>query len=504
MPSYALNKPRILPIFSKEEGPKAKLMNTFMTQILATWQCLIRTSASWALLGFVLVTACGKAGETTSDQQLSLNGQAADIIGSISTQSGGQSDMRGWIVVLVDRDSGLSRVAEVDAAGIYRLRQVPTDKAFTIVLLTPDFIVNSVLSLPSPVQNTIRQFFSIQSSVLPRLINRGDVVVFDKIEGISVTNDLAADADGDGVPDGMAAFGLAASPGASNSDLDADGTPDNVDADIDGDGVINWFDPDDDGDGLLDVVDLDANGNLVMDSQEQTIDVFFKQGLEWVSATVEKTPEGATQKTTIQLATKMNTLYAAPLAITVRSAANILNSATVEYVDSETGEESSQAFLDRRLFDDGHNEDGSENDYLFGRKITLAAGVSLRSNQMLFIQMAYGDPADPWFVEFPFLLPAIKPKSITARFDSSTRTINLIGNPFSNLQDYLWTVKVFDPDGLLLHSSVPVLGSQTKLQVISEDLLDTGTYTFRVMAQLLDRIPGYPSFIINTPSYDLK
>jgi hypothetical protein len=372
--------------------------------------------------------------------------------------------------------------------------------------MTPDYVVSSVLSMPSTVQNTIRQFFQLQAVTLPRIINQGDIIVFENLTNISVVGDLAADADGDAVPDGVAGFGLTSlnGPGFALTDLDGDGIVDEQDADIDGDGIANWFDPDDDGDGVLDVVDLDANGNLIPDMNEQMTDVFFKQGLEWLSVGFEETPVGTSTKSTLKFVAKMNTAFASPIAIQVRGSPGLLGSAIVEYVDSETLEESSQAFLDRRLFDDGANEDGSPNDYVFARRVTLAENAKPRPNQVFFIQLAYGSDTAPWFVEFPYTVPNVKTRAITARFDKSTRTVNLVGNPFGTLQEYMWTVSVFNADGLLVDASPPILGVQSKTRVMKEHLVEAGDHTFRVVAQLLDRVPGYPSFKVSSPEYPLE
>lgn len=471
-------------------------------RLLALFQSL-----SLPLVLLAIINACGRPGEGDKDEKAGFDGDTSDVLGAITSQSGGQSDMQGWILVLMDRDTGLARVAEVDGAGLYRLKKVPVGSVYTLVLLSPDFIVTSVLSMPSPVQNTIRQFFQLKASTMPRIINQGDIIIFENVDKIAPTKDLAADADGDMIPDGSAGFGLTAGgmPQFALGDLDGDGTTDNLDADIDGDGVINRFDPDDDGDGVLDVVDLDSDGNLNADSQEQLTDVYYKQGVEWVAITYEKMPlTGTTDKTTLTFTTKLNAGFEPPISVNVRGSNSLLNSATVEYIDEETGEESSQAFIDRALFDDGLNEDGSPDDLVFARKITLGKGVKPRPNQAFFVQLAYGSTGDPWFVEFPYTLPNIKTKAIAARFDKSTKTVNLVGNPFNALQEYLWTVKIYNAEGLLVDTSTPILGSQSKTQVVKEHLVEAGDHTFRVVAQLLDRVPGYASFKVNTPLTPLK
>jgi hypothetical protein len=73
----------------------------------------------------------------------------------------------------------------------------------------------------------------------------------------------------------------------SDVDTDEDGTMNHLDADIDGDGLINAFDPDDDGDAILDVLDRDANEDTISDSTQTSIDLFFKNIVEWIAVQYE-------------------------------------------------------------------------------------------------------------------------------------------------------------------------------------------------------------------------
>ena len=280
-----------------------------------------RSCAVWgALLLGAVVQSCGRAGDSAAPEADGpIPSRRADIVGSISSQAGGQSQMAGWVIVLVERDSEVARVAEVDSAGLYVLRSVNLNAAHTIILCSPDYIVQSVLALPSTVDKTVRQFFRIGAKTLPRLIHKGPILQMQSTDGLTVHKDTALDADGNGVPDGASSiglsltrlglrgtWGLAAEP-TTTTDLDIDGTPNSSDIDIDNDGIINIIDNDDDGDAIPDISDLDANGDLVLDSQQKLGDAYFPSGIEFFTVQFESSPQtDGTTKSTLKFITTVH------------------------------------------------------------------------------------------------------------------------------------------------------------------------------------------------------
>ena len=44
------------------------------------------------------------------------------LVGSITSQTGNQADMAGWVIVLLDKETDIARVAEISSAGyVYSL-----------------------------------------------------------------------------------------------------------------------------------------------------------------------------------------------------------------------------------------------------------------------------------------------------------------------------------------------------------------------------------------------
>jgi len=460
---------------------------------------------------FVLMTltvsSCGGAGDTES-VPCALCGDLNDLRGSIASKSGSQALMQGWVVATFERDTGIARVGEVDNAGLYTLNKVKTDLSQTIALFTPDYILQSVLSIPSHADKTIKQFVKFGRPMIPKLINNGPIITFQDFNGLTVMSDLASDQDGDGVPDGSVSIG-GGTLGVnlvqgSTIDTDMDGIPNELDPDIDGDGIINVLDPDNNGNGILDVFDGDANGNLVNDTAEKNGDQYFKEGVEWISVQFELKPkeDGTGNVTTLKFTTKVRDNFV-PLAVQIRGAPSLLNSSTYIAYDTD-GNPQVQAW-NRQLMDDGLSEDSNPNDRIFAKKIILPDAKLPRAHETVFFQLAFGSVAAPSYLEFPYVFPPVKPAAITAAYDKSTKRVMILGNPFGDIQDYVWQIYVWnETTGASVWNSRAIPGG-TKQFTIEDQFLDpAGTYKFSVIAQSLDKIPSYPAYAVHSIKYDLK
>ncbi len=454
--------------------------------------------ATLALILFA--SACGSSSGSDSDSSSSGDGAlygSTTVSGSISGQSGGQSRMSGWVVVLTERDTGISRVGEVNASGIFSITGVRPSVPHGLTLLSPDYLVRGVLAVPSETTAKVQTFFTINKTYLPRLIHRGYVVTPQSLEGISLTSDNVADSDGDASPDGLSSLGLAG--GMSSVDLDQDGVVNDIDPDIDGDGLLNWFDADDDADGSADVVDTDANGNLVIDTAELFSDQNFRNGVEYFAVSVEVHPDGSATDTYLSLAAKVRK-GVAPKSVQVRGPQALLNGSVIEATDAAP-----QAAWDKLLVDDGNSEDGFASDLIYARKVLLGTGKAPRPNQSLFLQLGFGETSSPVFAEFPFTFPDVDLGSLAFTWNSATRTVAKTSgsDPFGDLTSYSWSVSISNSDGVKVYES-PLVAADTASMVIPDRLLDSGsTYTFEVSAQLLDRIPGYPAFIVYSPTQSI-
>jgi hypothetical protein len=332
---------------------------------------------------------------------------------------------------------------------------------------------------------------------LPRLIHRGYVVSPQSSDGITLDTETVNDTNGDGAPDGSTVLGLA---GLSGVDLDQDGVGNEIDPDIDGDGLLNVFDNDDDADGAEDVVDTDANGNLLVDTAETYGDQYFQTGVDFMATSLEVKPQSdGSTKTYLIFSTKVRA-GAVPLSVQVRGPTSLLNGSTIEASDSTPA-----SAWDKLLLDNGASEDGFEKDGIYARKVLLASGRVVRPFQSIFLQLAFGSATDPVFAEFPMTFPNIDLGSLAFSFSTSTRTVVKSGasKPFGDLTSYNWSVIINNSDGIKIYES-PLTAGTTDSLVIPDKLLQSGsTYSFQATAQLLDRIPGYPAFVVYSTASDV-
>ena len=423
-----------------------------------------------------------------------FGGNRQDVTGSITSQTGSQSQMQGWAVVLMERDNSTARVAEADAGGNLKFSKASLSAVQTVFLLSPDYLIQSVLSMPSPTVNTIRQYFTLNKNALPRIVQKGSVINFQSIDSINIQPDLASDADGDGVPDGMASLGLTngntkAGFALSTVDTDKDGLANEVDGDIDGDGLPNVIDSDDDGDGVFDVIDLDANGNNIPDSQERASDQHFPVGLEYIATQYIVSSSGTNLRFAAKVrdGVKVNSLK-------IRGAKSLLDGSTVVKTDGTAG-----GTWDLTLVDDGANDDAAAGDSIYGRTVTLATGKAPRSNQMVFFQLSMGDGTDAFTAEYPYTFAPLVPSIPTTSYDASTRTVSLAGDPLgSGVTGFVWIVTVKDSSGNTVYAS-PAIGGSTRTSVIPANIMQSGqTYTYRATAQTLDKVSGYPAIVVRS------
>ncbi len=446
-----------------------------------------------------------------------LSSHLVDLRGAIANQDGSQAQvLAGWVVAAFGRSTSEARVAEVDAAGLYTLSKVDVREPQTLALFSADYVLQAVLSMPSPVPNSIRQFFKPRTGELPRLINRGPIITFQSTDGLEITRDLASDQNGDGIPDGAVSIqpsalmldGLLSGPSDSAQDLDLDGIPNEKDPDIDGDGLINVLDLDDNGNGQLDVFDPDANGDYQPDNapgQEDT-DGYFKRGVEFAAAQLLIEPRAdGTNGTSLMFRAKVRE-GVVPLGVQVRGAPSLLNNSYFETRD-ELGQVIHTAF-NRLLGDDGLSDDGGAGDRVFGKKVFLDAGKVPRPGESLFFQLVFGSLEHPWYMEFPVVFPPLRPAMITAQFDPATRTALLVGNPFGEHQEFVWTVQIFDDRGRDQGPAVwksQAIPGDTRMFAIPGNLFEAGrSYSFQLRAQSQDKIPGLPGVIVATKTYPIN
>jgi len=461
------------------------------------------------ILAALALAGCGGAGDSES-KACSLCGTMNDLRGSISSKTGSQAEMAAWVVAAFERDSGIARVSDIDSAGLYTLAHVRTDHPQTLALFTPEYILQGVLSVPDDNNNKIiHQFVQFTGAQVPKLISNGPIITFQSLDNMKVTKDVAADANSDGIPDGGKTIGAAALTGMALTglapDTDLDGIGNDKDPDVNGDGIINWLDQDDNGNGILDVFDGDQNGDLVNDSSPQghNTDQWFKEGVEYIAVQFELTPkdDGTGNETTLKFTTKVQD-DVTPIAVQIRGAPTLLNAATYTAKDAQ-GNDTTNTW-NRQLMDDGVSEDGNPGDRVFAKKVTLANAAMPRAHETVFFELVFGSKAAPWYIDFPYTFPDLRPAAITSLYDANTRTVRLVGAPFGSIKDFIWIINLLNSSGSTVWTSQAVSGITDQF-VIPENFIQAGqTYKYEVIAQTLDKIPGFPSYAIHTPKYDLR
>jgi hypothetical protein len=469
-------------------------------------------------LAVAALTGCGKAGDGDATKCV-LCGSYSDIRGAISTQDGSQSlILSGWAVAAIERSTNIARVAEINDAGLFTLPHVNTNETQTLALFSSDYILTAVLSMPGSAPNTIRQFFNLKAAELPKLISKGPIMTFQTMNGLEATKDVASDQNGNGIPDGVVSIGssaalrlglsglsIAGTQPDSAQDLDRDGLVNEKDPDIDGDGIVNILDPDDNGNGTLDVLDADANGDYQQDNlagQEDT-DQYFSEGVEWVSAqfTLRPLVDGTGNETSLTFRTKLRD-DVTPIAVQIRGAPSLLDASYFKALDASGAEQ--HTIFNRVLGDDGLSDDGAAGDRLYGKKVYLPEAKAPRANEAIFFQLVFGTPDKPWFMEFPYIFPDLKPAALSARYDPNTKTVGLIGNPFGEYRSFSWTVYVYNEAGKTIWISGGNDGSVLECPLPDNIFDGDAKYTYDVSAQVQDKIPGTPAYVIYSKRYNVE
>jgi hypothetical protein len=431
----------------------------------------------------------GEDSETSAVGSI-FSGNRSDVSTSLTSQAGSPAQMAGWVVAFFEKDSRSARISVADANGNLKFTKMSLDAFHGAVLLSPDYLIQSVLTLPSSKDHTVRQFFRTNRPTLPRLVQRGSVVNFQSIENLTIDETTAIDSNDDGVPDGMDGLGLGLDSTFSlnGADTDRDGTINTNDIDIDGDGLFNPLDPDDDGDGILDIVDSDSNGDGIPDSVQTSTDQHYAVGLEYLAVQTVVTPSSQNMKFVAKVRDGV-----LPTAVRIRGASSLLANSTFTQSDGTSGT------WDFSLADDGSNDDATAGDGLYARSVALTSGLTVRANQVIFFQLMIGIGDDQFPVEYAYTLPNLATAIPTANYDAATRSVTLVGEPFGQArQDFLWLIAVSNSSGIKMYESNSVVGTTRSITLPANILVPGQNYTYKATAQLLDKVPGYPAMIVHS------
>lgn len=476
---------------------------------------IIKTILSITLKAIVIVfgfsSSCGNPGEELNSSSL---GSFRDVSGSITSQSGSQEDMAGWVVALIEKESQISKLAEVDTTGSFTFSHVFVGLEHTIALLSPSLILRAVLAHPAEDGASVNQYFKFTGQAsIPRLIHKGLVLSWQETSNIQITGQSVPDVDADGIPEGVlrALTASETSLHLNSQDTDVDGTPNSEDSDIDGDGLINLLDHNVDGDlnangtPLYNEFDTDSNGDLVPDLQQDQSNAYFSRGADWVVLKYDMVPSTTNPNEYVRQLTfvvKVDDSFSERLqSVQIRRFPSlpILDEATVDQLDTEGN------FIplswDGFLLDDGLSEDGAAGDGMYARRVSLKVGSIPTTNQVFSFQLQYSS----WTQEFLYIFPPIRPLGPSPSYSAIDRSITFnagTDSPFGNSIDFVWIVIVFevqeDNSNKTIYTSQPINGFET-IFTLPDNVIETGkVYRYKVIAQTQQKVPGYASFKIES------
>ena len=447
----------------------------------------------------LLGAGCGKSGESGDDASATqCCGKFINIRGSVTSKSLAGVTLENWILLLIERDTGTARSSILGAGGLFLFRNAKGDAAHTLALLSPEYILQSVVSFPADQPGAVHQYFKFNKLYLGNVIHDGPVLSLEHPDNIAIEQDLARDGDGDGLPDGTVQIGA-----ETLADGDAPDFPmdlDHIDSDFDG--LVNSLDHDDDNDGIFDMADADSNGDDVPDREQDSSDLHFSEGVEAIMAQYEYDPAASGSRKAYMTFTARLRDDINPFAVGLAGPARLLDGASYEGFDNTN--QPIDAAWNRRLADDGNSQDELPNDRIFAKKIKLASS-SLRpkSNEVFLIQLLLGSEQDPWAYSYPISFPNITTGTITAAFNETTNVVTLGGNPFGTIANYEWTVVLSNPEGAMLWSSQSVPVDTKTFTVPAPQLTSGRTYAISVTARLPDRVRASPSYVVHSPKIEV-
>ncbi len=446
----------------------------------------------------MMLLGCGKS-SSESGGAAATSPSGETIKGSIKSVTGSQSEMNQWVVALVERDTGIAHSGVINAVGNYTIEGVDTSVPYTLVLLDPQYRFSAILTYVGLNPGKVRQYFAITANRLPTLVHNGPIINFTDFSSVSWEKNEAADTNDNLIPDALEVTTSL----ATTVDTDADGQTNDLDGDIDGDGLPNWFDSDDDDDGVPDAFDTDANADELADLSQDQGDQYFPRVVKYIALQLVQDVQGdGSLASTLMFTTQLLEDEEATSVLVKGSSTLFTDSSAVQF-DPTTGA-ASYAAWDQTLLDDGNNEDGEAGDGTFSRRVELVSTAVPKANQVFFVEVTQGTGDTRIVNEFPFTFPTMVTGVITGSYTSATRKVTLTGTPFGTVTDYHWSVHVYDASGIKVFASEPIAGTSDTYTLPSGATDEGETYTARIVATAIDRIPSFPSWVMRSASFNLQ
>ena len=451
----------------------------------------------------IALAGCGNVGQSPATS-CSLCGTYNDLSGVVSTSEGSLSALQGWVVAAFERDTGIARVETIDKSGKFKFKHLRTDQNQTLALLSTTYRLQAVLSMPAPESKAIRQWFRFKSPQIPKLINAGNIIKFESLDGIEVQNfSVPAQLQNLDLPTGVSKLELTrqsqlTSQYMHNFQSHLNGglgllasTAKSSSSDYNNDGLIKWLDP---SDSEKDSTKLDLFAADAANGKQ-----FFTQGVKYFSVQVTKTADETTKENQTQLTFTTQVLDGIEITPTVqmRGAETVLGKSLVSLLDDGTGTRTYQT------------------------QIKLASNVTFSARDVIFLELQFGSDAKAWMMDFPWTFPlgsSDLPESSDApnhEWDKDSGNLK-VTNPFSaksypNLNSFFWSVRVYSDTSLIWTSQYKLFDASktpTNATITAPKSIfnfnNGTTYKYVVTLQSDDQIPGHPAYVIQSQKFTIK
>ena len=451
-----------------------------------------------------LASGCGNAGESPATSCY-LCGSFSDVSGVISAADGSLAAMQGWVMATFERDTGVARVESIsNNAGKFKFSRVRTEQTQTLALLSPNYRLQGVLSMPGTDSKNIRQWFRYKSNQVPKLINDGNILKFVSQDNLDLQNyTVTAQQTNQELPNGVSKLSLtktasltSALPLLAPQDIGGlslvSNSAKSASPDYNGNGIIKWLDPYD--------ADKDSTKLDLFVADDSSPKQVFNNAINYLAVQVSRSADQSTSEklTYLNYSTQLGDGLESTPTVTIRGADSLLGKTQIV------------------LNDDGTNT----KTYTGQTKIAQTANIS--TFDVLFLELKFTSGGKTWAMDFPWVfsldisaLPSATDATAKSAWDSGNLVVT---NPFKApssttdpLNSFTWAVRVYDDTNLIWTSTAKLFdASKTATNAtitVPKAVFNFNSgakYKYSVTLQSDDQIPGNPAYVIQSLKFDIS
>ena len=424
----------------------------------------------------------------------------------INTSYGGASMLKGWHLLLFNQRDGYGHLTPVKENGLIEFQKVDINSDYTLVLLTSELQLASILVINKPNDQSLYTSFTGFETTLPYLVYNGPTMTFGQAAEIRIKNQTATDENKNNVPDGVDSQWQLVDSSKTNPLTKAESPPQTEvtgapiaatagvrpKEDLDSDGIINRLDRDDDGDTLPDVLDADSNGTNVVDLLETTHDQFFNNTVEFSTIGIEYVPEtkeGAVQYLSLIWLVRVN-----PQADIVRIQVTVPPS--IKSAALLTDAEGNDVAWNGEIFDDGLHEDLNAQDKVYAVKVKIPAANPPLRYQSYFISITERIEEQEVTRDYPGSFPDIPVGKINLVVSGGL--VKITGSPLGEGVQFNWSALILDREDNLLFITPSQTSQEMTYSLPVASLPARADLKLKVIVSSPQRISGYPTYRIHS------